>query len=62
MSKILSLVDRFKEPSTYAGLAAVAGLLGVTQPQFQEYALAASGFFAFLAIILREVDRSPKEE
>ena len=50
------LINRLKEPSTYAGLSGLALLVfGVSPDQFQVYAGAAAGVFAFASIILAEV-------
>lgn len=46
--------DRFKEPSTYAGLAGIALLLGLNSAEFSIYANAVAGLFGFLSIILKE--------
>lgn len=48
------LINRFKEPSTYAGLAGAAILLGASADEYTTYTNAAAGFFAFLAIIVAE--------
>lgn len=49
-----NIIDRFKEPSTYAGLMGVAMLVGLTTEQFQMYANAIAGVFGFIAIIFAE--------
>ena len=51
---VARLINRLKEPSTYAGLAAVALVLGYSAEDFQTYANAAAGLCAFLSIILAE--------
>ena len=51
------LVNRFKEPSTYAGLGGAALLYGVSMDQFDIYVTAVSGVFLFLSVILKEVRR-----
>lgn len=48
------IINRLKEPSTYAGLSALALLLGVSNEEFQTYSLAASGLFATVALFLKE--------
>ncbi len=50
------LINRLKEPSTYAGLSGMAALgFGVAPEEFKIYAGALAGAFAFLAIILKEI-------
>ncbi len=48
------IIKRFSEPSTYAGLAGLAVILGMSVDQFQDYANAVAGVFAFVAIALGE--------
>lgn len=47
------LIDRLKEPSTWAGLSVVLAMLGISVGE-QELAVIGSGIGAVLAIILRE--------
>jgi len=49
-----AIISRLKEPSTYAGLAAGAILLGLSQEEIQAWTQAAAGFFAFLAVVIGE--------
>lgn len=50
------LINRLKEPSTYAGLSGMAVLgFGVSPEEFKIYAGALAGIFAFLAIIMKEI-------
>ncbi len=49
------IIDRLKEPSTYAGLSAMALAVGVSADQMGVYVGAISGLFAFVAIIVKEV-------
>lgn len=49
------IIDRLKEPSTYAGLSAMALAFGVTADQMTVWVGALSGLFAFIAIIVKEV-------
>ncbi len=49
-----AIIDRLAEPSTYAGLAAVAVAVGVSTEQFQIYAAAAAGLFGFIAMFVKE--------
>ena len=55
---ISAIINRFKEPSTFAGLASIAALAGVTDVQFSGWVAAVTGGAAFisgfLAIILPE--------
>ena len=47
------LIDRLKEPSTWAGLSVVLAMLGIGVEQ-EELAIIGSGIGALLAIVLRE--------
>lgn len=49
-----TLIRRFSEPSTYAGLSGLAIILGMSADQFAAYAGAAAGVFGFVAIVLGE--------
>lgn len=49
-----TLISRFSEPSTYAGLAGIAMILGMSADEFQNYANAIAGIFGFAAIVLGE--------
>jgi len=49
-----TLIKRFSEPSTYAGLAGLAMLLGATQQEFQAWTNAIAGVFAIIAVALGE--------
>jgi len=49
-----ALVRRLSEPSTYAGLAGLAVIAGMSADQFQDWANAIAGLFAFLAMVLGE--------
>lgn len=49
------LINRLKEPSTYAGLAAVAVALGIGAEDFETWAAAAAGLFGFVAIIMKDI-------
>lgn len=49
------IIDRLKEPSTYAGLATMALAFGISADQMTIWVGALSGFFAFVAIIVKEV-------
>lgn len=51
------LINRLKEPSTYAGLGGAAVLLGFSIDEFDLWVKAVGGVFLFLSIILREADR-----
>ena len=48
------LIDRLKEPSTWAGLAGLALLFGLSQAQFDTYVQAITGLLAFMAIVMKE--------
>ena len=49
------ILNRFKEPSTFAGLAGVAMLYGVTSDDFNLWVGAVTGVCLFLSIVLKEV-------
>lgn len=49
------LINRLKEPSTYAGLGGAAMLFGISMDQFQMYANAVAGVSLFISIIMKEV-------
>lgn len=49
-----ALIERLKEPSTYAGLAGIALIVGINAEQFQEYVSAVAGVFAFVAMFMKE--------
>jgi len=55
MEFIKKLAKRFKEPSTYAGLAGIAMLYGVTADEFAGWVAALAGLFSFVSIVLQEV-------
>jgi len=56
-----TLIDRLKEASTWASLAGLAVLAGISVEQFQEYILAVSGLFAFIGIFLKEKGSTSEE-
>jgi len=49
-----TIIARFSEPSTYAGLAGIAMIFGMSVEDFQSYANAIAGLFGFAAIVLGE--------
>jgi len=49
------LINRLKEPSTYAGLGGAALLLGIQMPEFNNWANAAAGIALFVSILMKEV-------
>ncbi len=51
---MMKVIDRFKEPSTYAGLMGLAIIAGVSMEQFEVWTSAAAGAFAFVALVLKE--------
>jgi hypothetical protein len=51
------IVDRLKEPSTWAGLAGLALIFGLPQEVFLEYVTAITGALAFVAIVMKEGDK-----
>ncbi len=54
MKRFMVIVDRLKEPSTWASLAPAALVVGVAKPEFLVYSAAAVGVFVFLGVILKE--------
>ena len=50
-----ALVDRLKEPSTYAGLSTASIALGIGTETMNVWVAGLAGVFAFLAIILKEL-------
>lgn len=54
---MLALIERFKEPSTFAGIAAFFagfGLLGLTEPEWNQVFGALASLAGVAAIFLRE--------
>jgi len=49
-----TIADRLKEPSTYAGFAAIAAAFGVSIDMYQAAAGALVGIFGLIAVLLRE--------
>ena len=49
-----AIINRLKEPSTYAGLAGLAVVAGLSTDMFNEYVAAIAGVFGFIAIFLGE--------
>lgn len=48
------IIDRLKEPSTYAGLAGLAAAFGLGAEDWQTVSMALAGIFGVVAIITRE--------
>ena len=48
------LINRFKEPSSWAGLGGFAALVGVTQPVYAAIALTGAGLCGLLSFFLPE--------
>lgn len=48
------IIEMLKEPSTYAGFAALALTLGVTNEEFTAYTTAAATIFGLIAAVLPE--------
>jgi hypothetical protein len=53
-AKLLRLLNRLKEPSTYAGLGGAAMLFGMNMPEFQTWANAIAGVALTISIIIKE--------
>jgi len=49
-----TLIQRLSEPSTYAGLSAMAIAIGIPLEDFQQWAAGLAGVFATIAIVLGE--------
>ena len=49
-----SVLRRLSEPSTYAGLAVLAALFGVSAEDWQQYSNALAAIFAIVAMVARE--------
>lgn len=49
------IINRLKEPSTYAGLSALGLAFGLSADLMTVWVGALAGFFAFIAIIVKEV-------
>ena len=48
------LINRFKEPSSWAGMGGFAALVGVTQPVYAAIALTGAGICGLLSFFLPE--------
>ena len=51
------LINRLKEPSTYAGFAGIALALGISGVLWEAVTVAAVGVFSLLAVLLAERTR-----
>lgn len=49
-----TILDRAKEPSTYAGLASIAAAFGVSTDLYNAASIAAASVFGLVAVILKE--------
>ena len=49
-----ALINRMKEPSSWAGLAGLAMLAGLSMDEFNHYVQAITGILAFMAIVMKE--------
>lgn len=49
-----TLINRLKEPSTYAGLAGMAAALGLGADDWQTVSMALAGIFGVVAMLLGE--------
>ena len=59
MAILLSILDRLKEPSTWAGIAGLAMVAGLSMETYELYATAITGVAALLAVILKEQTGAP---
>lgn len=48
------LFDRLKEPSTYAGFAALAAGIGISSDTYQAIAGALAAIFGVVSVVLKE--------
>lgn len=48
------LIERLKEPSTFAGFAGLALAVGVSMPLYTAVSTAVAGVFGVLAVLKRE--------
>ncbi|MBB5190710.1 hypothetical protein HNQ50_001432 [Silvimonas terrae] len=60
-SKIEALLRRFKEPSTWAGIAALGALAGVNPAALTQIGTAGPAVAALLAIFLPEAKHAPQD-
>ena len=49
-----TIVDRLKEPSTYAGLAGLAAAFGLGAEDWQTVSMALAGIFGVIAMVVKE--------
>lgn len=49
-----TIIDRLKEPSTYAGLAGLAVALGISSEEWQTISMAIAGIAGVIAMLLHE--------
>lgn len=54
--KVTALVNRLKEPSTYAGFAALAIVLGLSAEAYAAGATAAAALFGLIAVFIGETN------
>lgn len=54
MKTFLKFLDRAKEPSSWAGLAAVAAAVGVSAPAYDTVTTAIAGLSGLAAFLLKE--------
>jgi hypothetical protein len=54
LKMVQMLIDRLKEPSSWAGLAGIALLAGLSMDDFNLYVQAITGALAFMAIVMKE--------
>lgn len=49
-----AIVNRFKEPSSWAGFGTFAALIGITSPVYAAITLTVSGVCSVIAVVLPE--------
>ncbi len=49
-----TIINRLKEPSTYAGLAGLAAAMGLGAEDWQTFSMALAGIAGVIAMLLRE--------
>ena len=55
-----TIIDRLKEPSTYAGLAGLTAAMGLGAEDWQTVSMALAGIAGVIAILLREKSSESK--
>ena len=56
---VKKLIDRFKEPSSLAGLSTIALAFGISQPIFEVWMQAIVGILALASLLMSEKGGTP---